>query len=385
MSFNSSNTGSISPGSNTNEHIMLNAAPRGSNRNFKPNYHLGDKYSPNTSKTAIKSQEKFTFKTKLGENEGPTDQIHRLHEKESDYRNVLEWINTFKFVSESNSWEFDMVLRVLKITTEISLHYVFDSKNSLETCLKALKGHFFPEQDFIKFQEDIENLKSYKFSSIQAYLKALRELINAANLCISKSDKINDREAHKHFCNGLTNFQKKILLNFDHKKLEDLAIAMDQKLDLYRRLEIKNNYEIQNSTQTKRDNGRNENRRHQGSESRTGSKKTVFNDGRYFRDKYNSIKNKKTVELENIEFEGLINQKKVLVVFDTGSKKSFISSSVADGLRLVDALPFETIVANGQTQVVDQAVSVDFELFQLPHQRFTESAYIMKGLNVDLT
>ena len=137
MSFNSFNTGGISPGSNTNEHIMLNSAPRGSNRNFKPNYHLGDKYSPNTSKTAIKSQETFTFKTKLGENEGSTIQIHRLHEKESDYRNVLEWINTFKFVSESNSWEFDMVLCVLKITTEISLHYVFDSKNSLETCLKA--------------------------------------------------------------------------------------------------------------------------------------------------------------------------------------------------------------------------------------------------------
>ena len=53
-------------------------------------------------------------------------------------------------------------------------------------------------------------------------------------------------------------------------------------------------------------------------------------------------------------------------------------------MRLVEASPFETIVTNGQTQVVDQAVSVDFELFQLPHQRFTESAYIMKGVNVDL-
>ncbi|KRH93874.1 hypothetical protein M153_505000626, partial [Pseudoloma neurophilia] len=152
------------------------------------------------------SLEKFSFKTRVGESEGPTITIEKLEDHEN--QEVDQWCKKFKKVCILSNIESKVAEEYLTLMTNERYHEVLEKGTSVEEKIKKLKESVYNENLKTRTFEKLDQLTVGKFESIRGYATEFERLVKKINLCLPKIEKLTKRETEEKFRNGLSNWMK---------------------------------------------------------------------------------------------------------------------------------------------------------------------------------
>ena len=162
-----------------------------------------DKLTKMIGKLAI---QKYTFTTKIGNEDGPMVEIEKLEDVNT--QDVVSWVQKFKNMKELSGYTDEQEQRYLKMLVGDKYTEIVSSTKSVNTKTKELIKLKYNENYLAKQMSTLDRLSVGKFESILEYSRKVNELVKEINHCLSESEKLTEREKETKFKQGLSTWMK---------------------------------------------------------------------------------------------------------------------------------------------------------------------------------
>ena len=375
-------------------------------RNLRSPSHRNDTNSYSTFHPQA-NVEFYTFKTKIGQEEGPTVKIQKQEPSTINQIDMVNWFDQFNSIVKANGWSHDHSLQALRLICDSVYHDSIAKCSDIISALIQLRTYIFPSSRFIEFESQLKFLNVRQFQSVTLYAKEFRRILNMANYCLPDDQQLTNREIFTLFCKGLHHNQKLTVVKEGKFDIEEIAVLLDTQRSLSELIELpqeRYNTQINHYPTNRQRNGYQrtpQNRRthrfsnykerckvhpssnHTNSECyKQGFRKETKEMGT------NNSKGHLIRELDAptpLEFRGKINNKLVVINFDSGTVRSYISKDLVKPNEIREILPPYMIrVADGRQVKIKHKVVKDISFNSLPHKQYTIEAYILPNIPVDV-
>lgn len=118
------------------------------------------------------SLQQYTFKTKIGTEEGPEVQIEKLVDIHN--QDIAAWVENLKNVKNLSNMDDNVAKGHLKILVDTKLHDIFDKKLTMNTQLKALTDHKYNKNYLQRKLKEIERMTVGRFQALQITITSLK-------------------------------------------------------------------------------------------------------------------------------------------------------------------------------------------------------------------
>ena len=163
---------------------------------------------------------KFHFKVEAEDSCGPTLNIEKLVPSPNlDYK---IWAKRFKNIVTLCGYNESTSKRYLRILVNESLHYILENEDGpLDECLRILVRSEYNKAHLEMTIGKLKILNYSSFENIMVYLEKFEALVQETNYCLSRAERLTEREKEKYFKAGLPYWLKVELIRCSSTTLKE--------------------------------------------------------------------------------------------------------------------------------------------------------------------
>ncbi|KRH91992.1 putative transposable element, partial [Pseudoloma neurophilia] len=169
--------------------------------------------------------EKYSFPTKIGDQEGPTIQIEKL--ENFDLQDVNKWIEKFQSIQKLANLGEEGAREYLTFLTDEKFHPFLEEGNTVQEKLKRLKESVYNQSLLQRTMRKLDNLHVGKFESIKGYNEEIQKTVKTINLCLKKSENLTKREVEEKFIKGLSGWMREEMNRLAHLEFDKRINAIE--------------------------------------------------------------------------------------------------------------------------------------------------------------
>jgi hypothetical protein len=134
-------------------------------------------------------------------------------------KNTLQWISLFRKIAKSSDWTNDASLEVFNLVVTEDILNMLTNYSTCDTKLDGLIKIIFPRDAFETYTTKLANQRWNPHTSIRDYASHINELVELANMCVPKSQRLLQREILNFFISGLPLYMKRHILLYNKEDL----------------------------------------------------------------------------------------------------------------------------------------------------------------------